>query len=274
MVSVTVGASTTKLPSYERPPLVEVACSILFAPIEEFKSSHIGLLWQQYQPDYPACDDVAPLQPIIESFGSHIGQIQISNIPLLPRAWFITQDGSRIIQVQRDRFICNWRRTDKNSEYPRYSSLIRDFKSHLDTFQSFSNAAELGELLPLQYELTYVNQIPQGQVWASLADIDKIFPYAARSIQSSRLLPLTQSINWETVFDLPDKSGRLHVLVRSAQIGSKTDLFFELTARGIGSHSSLEGLRSWFDAAHEWIVCAFADLTDEGIQTNIWKRRG
>jgi hypothetical protein len=45
---------------------------------------------------------------------------------------------------------------------------------------------------------------------------------------------------------------------------------FELTARGIGSDVSSEGMRGWFDLAHEWIVLGFADCTGKDMQRTVW----
>jgi uncharacterized protein (TIGR04255 family) len=272
---VTAGEDIKKLPFYDQPPITEVACSVLFPSLEELLSPHIGLLWQRFQPEYPFCDDVVPITPRVEIFDDQNiePQLKLSNIPPLPRAWFINQDGTRIIQIQRDRFVHNWRKVHVDSEYPRYSSLIRDFQNHLNNFDDFLTEASLGQVQPLQYELTYVNQIPQGQVWSTLEDIGKVFPDIIWKASSSRFLAHPQSIHWTTVFELPNKLGRLHTSVKPATLNEKPTLLFDLTVRGIGNYNSREILQNWFDTAHEWIVRAFADLTDKETQTKIWKRR-
>lgn len=273
---MTVGASTGKLPSYGQPPVTEVACSVLFPSLEGLLSPHIGLLWQRFQPEYPFCDDVVPIAPRVEIFDDQNvePQLKLSNVPPLPRVWFINQDGTRIIQVQRDRFIHNWRKVGADSEYPRYDSLVKSFQDYLAYFDDFLIEAELGRVQPLQYELTYVNQIPQGEAWVTLEDIGKVFPDISWKASSSRFLAHPQSISWSTIFELPNAVGRLHASVKSAVLNEKVTLLFELTVRGIGSYTSREILQNWFDTAHEWIVCAFADLTDKETQTKIWKRRG
>lgn len=273
---MTVGAGAGKLPSYDQPPVTEVACSVLFPSLEGLLSPHIGLLWQLFQPEYPVCDDLAPIAPRVEIFDNQDveSELKISNIPPLPRAWFISQDETRIIQIQRDRLIYNWRKIDIESEYPRYDSLIKAFQEHLTTFDNFLVEAELGQIQPIQYELTYVNQIPQGEAWVTLEDIGKVFPDISWKASSSRFLAHPQSISWTTVFDLPNKLGRLHTSVKPALINSNVVLLFELTVRGIGDNASRETLQNWFNAAHDWIVRAFADLTNKETQTKIWKQRG
>ena len=65
---MTVEADTGKLPSYDRPPVIEVACSVMFPSLEGLLSPHIGLLWQRFQPEYPFCDDVFPIAQRVEIF--------------------------------------------------------------------------------------------------------------------------------------------------------------------------------------------------------------
>jgi uncharacterized protein (TIGR04255 family) len=235
------------------------------------------LLWESFQPEYPFFDDVAPIAPKIELFGNQVieSELQLSDIPPLPRVWFVSSDETRIIQIQRDRLIHNWRKLSSDSEYPRYDSLIQAFQDYLSRFDSFLKEAELGQIQPSQYELTYVNQIPQGEAWKTLEDIGKIFPDFTWRVNSQRLFPEPKSVNWTTIFELPDQIGRLYATLKSVSAlqENKSILLFELTVRGIGSHTSCELMKDWFDIAHGWIVGAFADLTSETIQTEIWKRR-
>ncbi len=268
---------TKKLPFYDQPPITEVACSVLFPSLEGLLSAHIGLIWQRFQPEYPACDDVVPIVPKVEIFDDHKfePQLKLSNIPPLPRVWFISQDGTKIIQIQRDRFIHNWRKASPESEYPRYDSLIRAFQAYLSNFDDFLTEAELGRVQPLQYELTYVNHIPKGQGWLTFEEIGNVFPDIGWQVGSPRFLSHPQSLSWATVFELPDELGRLYTSVKPAILDDGTStLMFDLTVRGIGSYTSREMLQSWFDIAHEWIVRAFADLTHQEMQTKIWSRRG
>jgi len=267
---------TKQFISYDQPPINEVVCGVLFEPVEALVTAHIGLLWERFQPDYPFSDDVAPLPTTIEVFNTQDienTELTFTNIPLLPRVLFISSDETKIIQVQRDRLIHNWRKTSLESEYPRYSSLIETFQGHLKTFDNFIREAELGEIKIRQYELSYVNQISQGHAWETLEDLGKIFPDFRWRTELDRSLSKPQNIDWDMTFDLPEEVGRLHISIKSAVINNDPIILFVLTVRGVGKYKSLDLLESWFDLAHEWIVKAFADLTDEKIQTNIWKRR-
>jgi len=267
---MTVNINSTQLPSYDHPPVSEVVCSVVFDSIEALLTTHIGLLWERFQPDYPFCDDAAPIfaPQMTET------QLKMSNIPPLPRVRFISTDDTKIVQVQRDRLIHNWRKVSLNSEYPRYGSLIQGFQNHLQTFNSFIEDGDLGKIQMRQYELSYVNQILLGEAWETLEDIGKIFPDFQWQKRLNRFLPKPQNIDWYTTFDLPEELGSLRISIKNGVLNDNQMIWFILSVYGIGNDKSLDSMQSWFDAAHEAIVQAFADLTDESIQTNIWKRRG
>lgn len=252
-----------------------MVCSVLFSPIEDLVSAHIGLLWHKFQPDYPFCNDAPLLAPRVEVFGNDVpeAQIELTDIPPLPRVCFINSDDTKIVQVQRDRLIHNWRKVSLNSNYPRYEILIKDFQEHFNSFNSFIEEAEFERIEILQYELTYANQIPQGEAWETLEDIGNIFPDFKWQTGSNRFLSKPQNIDWDTSFELPEKLGRLHISIRSTTLNNHPTLLFALTVRGIGGYDSPDSMQSWFDIAHEWIVQAFADLTNERIQTDVWKKR-
>jgi uncharacterized protein (TIGR04255 family) len=273
--------NSLELPHYEKPPVVEVVCGILFDPIETLLTPHIGILWQKFQPDYPFCSDVAPLAPKVEVFNESIetqqirlADIRLTDVPPLPRVWFIKSDQTTLIQVQRDRFIHNWRKVSPENEYLRYETLINVFQDHLSCFDSFLNEAGLGEIKPQQYELTYINQIPQGQGWKTLEEIGDIFPDFAWRANTQRFLTNPKNTSVTTTFDLPDEIGRLYAVINHVMSDTGPTLSFEITVRGIGNYKSREAMRDWFDIAHDWVGKAFADLTGENVRRNIWKQVG
>jgi uncharacterized protein (TIGR04255 family) len=264
------------LPDFENPPVTEVVCGVLFKPINAFLTPYLGLLWEKYKSDYPESREVAPLDPIIERY-DELPQIMldISNVPPLPRIWFVQEKGNGIIQVQRDRFLHNWRKVDAQDEYPRYHIVKQMFMDRFSRFKEFLTQNSLGDIDPLQYEMTYINHISQGEGWSDLLEIGKVFPDFAFRTQKERFLPKPSGINWQTTFKLPGREGRMHAVVRYVKVRETGQplLLLELTVRGIGEDKSFEGMESWFDLAREWIVRGFADLTGKDIQEATWKRR-
>ncbi len=266
---------TNEFPSYENPPVIEVVCGVLFKSIESLLAPHLGVIWEKYKSEYPNCQEVPPLTPVIERFeGPAEAQFTFSDKPPLPRIWFIHSDGRGIIQIQRDSFLHNWKKVQPEDEYPRYHQVIEMFKDRLENFQSFLKENELGPIEPLQYEMTYVNHIPQNELWMAMKEIGNVFPDHTNRKGNHTFLPEPEGINWNTTFILPNQVGRLHIKIRNG-ISQETKiplLMMESTVRGIGKDKSPEGMWGWFDLAREWIVRGFADLTSEEIQKKIWRK--
>lgn len=201
--------------------------------------------------------------------------LEIGNVPPLPRIWFESEGGNGLIQVQRDRFLHNWRKMNPEDEYPRYHKVKQMFKDHLSQFEIFLEESKLGIIEPLQYEMTYINHILQREGWDRLGEIGNVFPDFAFRMEKDRFLPEPAGVNLRTSFILPEGKGRMHVMIRHAQLRDtgRPLLILELTVRGICTDKSPEGMWDWFDLAREWIVRGFDDLTGEEVQNNIWKRK-
>ncbi|MGC9528320.1 MAG: TIGR04255 family protein [Limnospira sp.] len=263
-------------PEYENSPLIEVVCGVVFQPIQSLLTPHIGLLWEKLKRDYPSCRELAPLTPPLELYENLPSELtlELSDIPPLPRVWFVDAEGNGIIQVQRDRFLYNWRKGNSKNSYPRYSQVFRQFTKHLSTFSQFLVETELEPISPLQYEITYVNHILQGEGWHDFSDIGKIFPFLNLEPSKDEFSSL-EAINSRLTFNLPDGIGRLHMSIRSGirQQGDRPVLLFDLTARGIGENQSRDRIEEWFDPAHFHIIQTFEKLTSQEIKDNTWRAK-
>ena len=158
-----------KLPKYRRPPLAEVVFEVDFKPIAHFKAAHFGVIWQRFQSDYPTCEDKIPLF----SADSLSTEFPNQTFPL-PRVWMIHRDDSRVIQVQNDRFIFNWRKRD--DEYPTFDKIYPEFKRNYDVFVRTITDLGLPELQPVRVQLSYVNPMPKGDAWNDISEISALFP--------------------------------------------------------------------------------------------------
>ena len=263
--SVVNSFSSGTLPSYKNPPVNEVVCGMRFDPSNKLRVTHIGLLWNKFSADYPIVKHASPI-------ASAKGEILIdtaTGMPL-PRVWFINKSDDQLVQFQIDRFYFNWRR--RQSDYPRYDHVIENFESVRSTIVAFFLKFKLGELKPIEYELSYINHIPKGQGWNTIDDLSKIFSDFVWKKTRKRFLPNPEKIAWQTEFPLPEKKG--HLIVNLKQATRTEDkvplLVLELKTRGIGESTSKEAIREWFDLAHEWIVRGFTDLTTSEIQ-KIWE---
>jgi uncharacterized protein (TIGR04255 family) len=154
--------------------------------------------------------------------------------------------------------------------YPSYDTVIVDFERLWGEFRTFVAQEQLGDLLPRQLELSYINVIPRD----SIPDKDPVLVDHKRDASRPRFLPDPESFTWRTSYLLPDNGGRLHVLATTArQISTGAPLIrLEISARGINDVAA-DDMRAWFDLAHEWITNGFVDVTTTRIQSEVWRRQ-
>ncbi len=264
------------LPEYDNPPLTEVVCGVTFQPLDNFIATHFGILWGIYQPDFPKVEELAPLASPIEIIEGqeYEANLNFTNIPPLPRQMFISQDARNIIQIQRDRFIFNWRKLELNDTYPRYEKVFDEFKDKLGKFNGFLENSQM-QIVPAQYELTYVNQIEENDLWKTNKDLINIFPKFQSNIETGLILKEPETINSRISFLLPNKMGRLYATIKTGAVrkaNNKKVIILDLTVRGF-NRKNLTEMSNWFEVAREWIVKGFTDLTGDKIQKEVWKRR-
>lgn len=273
-----MNGKTGPLPDYEQPPVIEVVCGAQFAPLPRLTAPLMGVFWQSVREGYPHLQEMPPLSLVLERFDgvqdSEVPDLSISNIPPLPRMFFIDKASNWLIQLQRDRLLHNWRKVEPDDAYPRYPVVFEKFWSAWTAFRSFCEDESIGEPTVNQLEITYINHIPAGDGWESLGDLGSIFPDVAWRTERE-FLPCPESVTWRVGFPLPDSLGRLHVFLRRVVRLSDEQpvLLCELTARGMPERGDDDSLNRWFHLGREWIVRGFADLAGEQIQTGIWGRR-
>lgn len=263
------------LPEYESPPLTEVVCGVTFKSLDRLTAAHVGIFWGELQPEYPKVEEYPPIASPIEIFDTKevSTELEFTSVPPLPREMFLSEDDVFVIQLQRDRFIFNWRRLNEVNLYPRYPQVIEKFENNLRVFRDLTAKGSI-ETEPIQYELTYINHIPQGDLWEKSGEIGNIFPFSNLSFDGT-VLKSPEHVNWRTTFLLPNKLGRLHATIRTNSLrrsDNKPVIFFELTVRGMASDTSDIGRKDWFDLAREWIVRGFTDLTSNEAQEKLWRR--
>lgn len=266
------------IPSFKKPPLVEVAWSVQFADMSWMTASHAGLFWQRIRDGFPTCEEQAPLPRQEEPevlLTPRQPAVRFSMKPPLCRQWFISPHKDELVQLQRDRFCFNWRRIQAADAYPRYPHIRDKFARCWRQFREFVAQESGGAPISVDLlEMTYLNHILQGEGWSVPGDIGKVFPSISFR-QESRFLHAPGTLACQVVYDLHGPRGRLHVSCQHAVLAEppQSQLFvLDLTARGKPERTDEEGILEWFAGAHEWIVRGFADLTDQKIQSEFWER--
>src|SRR5664280_2086175 len=137
------------LPDFRKPPLAETVLSLQFEPLPGLTSAHLGMLWARFRSRFSVVEEHPPLPSVFERFGPPTpAQVEVSyeEKPPAPRLWFLNEAGSELIQVQTDRFVHIWRKTETLNPYPRYEPIRDKFREEVVALEDFLREEELGSL--------------------------------------------------------------------------------------------------------------------------------
>jgi uncharacterized protein (TIGR04255 family) len=258
---------------YERPPVVEVECGVQFDRIN-WPSVFPGVLWDAYE-EFPTAEDepAFPAMGPLPATGSPFIQMPRPETGAL-RTQLLSKDGRRVIQLQDGRFHFNWAARRHSDEYPHFDFVYSAFKTHLATLEEALQERRW-PLKRRMYELGYANRLPLPEGPGAIGDrlVDVQWRPGKEFLQGPPI-----ATGWNVTFELPDGLGRMRVdgyigqEQKKRRKGPTEDegphVRLDLVARGY----SAAGMDEWFEVAHEWIVRAFADLTQPKAQRELWGR--
>lgn len=268
--------SDKSLPDFANPPVNETVYSLQFAPLSKFSVPHFGLYWARIREEYGQINVMPPVPSLNEQFASTPLQggptFEIVAHPEL-RCWFFNSSGTRLVQVQRDRFSFNWRQVEGTEEYPRYPILKAAFVAQWQAFKQFLVDEKLGSPEVTQCEVTYVNHIIPGVGWTGYGELANVLaPWSGK--HSDAFLPAPERVRIELNYQLPDRLGRLYVQALPVlRARDMTEILqVTLTARGAPRSPSEQDVFAWIDLGREWVVKGFADFTATQVH-RLWGRR-
>lgn len=264
------------LVEYSRPPLIETVYSVQFEPLGG-SSSLLAQFWQVVKDEFPSMEDQPALANVIEpEFLTPQFQPLRIQFDQNSRLFMTSANKSFVLQLQRDRFVLNWRRVSPQMEYPRFGGIYPRFEVLLDKLKKFTETQGLGQVVQNQFELTYVNIVDQKNGLERVTMNGLFVDHLRSATGEDRFLPLPENLNWQSSFPLPDRQGRLHISAATAYMVQNLEqgpvMRVDLTARGIGKDRSDSGRRDWFNLAHRWIVLGFADIMSLDVQKECWGR--
>lgn len=270
--------SDSGLPDFLQPPVDEVALSFQFAQIPGFNIPHFGLFWERIRSEYPRFEIQQPITNVTEQFEPTAGigrQVGLAFLELPEvRCWYLDQSGNPLIQVQRDRFVHNWRKVTGAEAYPRYPFLRERLEKEWQRFCAFLKDERLERPKINQCEVVYVNNIEYEKGWKDYGEIDKVVAALSTPKSKNRFLPSAERVSMQFVYRPEENAGRLYVSVAPvirARDGKEV-LQMTLTARGSPKSSSDEDVFAWLDLGRKWVVRGFADFTTTAMH-EIWGKQ-
>ena len=277
-----MGSTDRPLPDFERPPVVEVALGLQYDDLPGLNAVQIAAFWMdRLQSEFPEVTEQPPLANSEEEFGPPAGRgiplsIQAGPPPL--RFWMSNEDKTVLVQIQRNRFVFNWRRGEgADGEYPRYPFVKEQFLRHLGELMEFVTDRELGAFGFKQCEVTYVNEIRAPGEDGGHAFVGDFL--ALQGSTNGEFLGGMESaeISYHYVMTEPDGAdavGRLHATASPRLRADSMEAVYllQMVARGRPLGPGPDGAVAFLDLGHEYIVRGFADITTRRMH-GIWGRR-
>lgn len=259
------------LPEFDAPPLNEVVLGIQFDPPTGYQQLLAGEVWGLFRKEFPRTEERPALPPTFETFGAPGGgviSLQIANGASHDRFWFLSPDGTELIQFQNDRLLHNWRKNGAPSAiYPRYERISSSFSREAEALQTYMAGLGSPALVVRQCEVTYINVIPitsprDFRVGDWLKPLQFEVQPDDLNFASRRIIrtPTNQPV------------GRLIVEVASAlgENGAPV-LRFGLTVRGMPPTSTIASAIEFLTTGRDMIVREFCAMTTDAAH-QAWRR--
>lgn len=226
--------------------------------------------------EFPVTEE-RPAQPPMEERFDKGGvaprfTIQVMDRPLA-RFWFLSEDGSRLIQLQNDLLAFNWRKRDEDGTYPRYDFMRESVERYLGVLEEVLSDEGRDKFGPNWVEVSFVNHIETGE--SGHSKIEKLMT-PLQPATAARFLPESEETEFAQRFRITrdgEPVGRLHVNVSPAFRASDElpiwilGITARIRSEGKGREKAIDTL----DTAHDWVVRAFADMTTNEMH-GLWKR--
>lgn len=273
----------TQTIKFETPPVVETALSVQFNSLAGFTAAHAGWFWKEYVEkfgdgppnEWKQITEAPKIPGQLEKFGAEDvwapPLVQVLHGVMSPRIQIIRGDGERMLQVQDNRLILNWRK--QASAYPTYQTLLPEFRNMLNAFESFCEEAAFGTPVYNLWEITYVDQVKKGTMWDSVRNLNRIFPALAAPPVSALHAPPSddETISADWRFSLANRRGRLYLQLRQAKLQPSNEEVIQLTTTARGPVSETQSWEQGMNFGHDALSETFLAITSSEAQ-QLWKK--
>lgn len=258
--------------NFSNPPINEVVVGKVVEAVP-LLVPHYGIFWGLLRADYPNCQHAPPILDSTPPSGVEF----VPEVPL-PRVFFLSGDGSRLVQLQSDRFYANWRKISDEDSYVRFES-IRDVYSGLEPrYRSFLRDELSVDLKVKRYDVTYSNFIPLSSEPSGsfeLRDIFRGMEWAALAGEKTPSTPNAYHLRLE--FPMRNAEGRLFVTIQSVRRkvadGVQEAIKLDIAAQGKPNGQDFDSELVWLDKANADIVDTFCQITTDDAQKRLWGRQ-
>lgn len=262
------GTPNLPTPRFSKPPVAELVLGVQFTPLGSLNSVQVAAWRERIKGEFPTVQEHSELPDLFEEPDLDLVRVRMQMTVGVPprRFWFVNAAETELIQIQRNRFVYNWRKRNDADQYPSYKDIRAKVEKQLSAFLEFVAAERLGEFTPDLCEVTYINHIASGGVWASHGEASKVFSVLSGK-QTGDFLPSAEMMGFAATYRLPtdgaEMVGRLRVQAEpSFFVADKAPLFrMSVSARVPVVGANVAGVLNAMDLGHVWGTCGFAALT-------------
>lgn len=255
--------SQAPLPEYEQPPVVEVALAIEFEQAVNFKVLDLGRLADAWADILPRAEE----RPLLPRMGVPAEDLldalfdieETANNP--PRLWLQNEAGDRVVQIQHDRLVVNWRKGHVEDPYPRYGTIRQTLVDAWRRLTTVCNELGHDEPTPFLCEAQYINHLGAEQGWKAPSDTALlIVPW--QGVGDDDFLPQNHLSGFSLHCHFPeDREGWLTIDGWSSDESEAKVMTLTLTSRGRALSDDFDSALDFMDVAHTWIVQGFTAVT-------------
>jgi uncharacterized protein (TIGR04255 family) len=271
-----------------RPPVNEVVISVSLQPQPVLESPRLLVGLSRILADFPEVSEVPPYEmPAEQPFEDQVLQpavqrIQfVSSSPTHRRYWLTASEPSPLLlQIQPNYFALNWRRQERDEDYPGYAQLMERFQYYLSLFEEEVTSQSGKPLIASQLELTYINILRPDELWGTTKDLPRVINLSVPGMDRFEQVNLAYSEPVKT--ESGSFYGRLHAAVSTGYVPKAEpaelrplrapDLVpiinLSITARSARFAEGIEPAGQRFDPAHDAVTDAFKRLTTDAARGN------
>jgi uncharacterized protein (TIGR04255 family) len=248
---------------FKNPPINELIVGLYFnGEAPGLRAEHIGAFWasvrkdfpnvqQQVQIMHPALATAVALAPVAFEFTT-VGEA----LPM-PRFWLESTEPAYLMQLQKDAFLFNWRRKDK--DYPHFDAVKDGFDANFARFADFLQSEFQITLPPIAVaELTYSNLVEKCEYWSSPRDTKNVLPHFSIASPDTTSDPADFT---QVAVQRFEKDLSVRTTIRNANTPKGPCLVFELRCTGPQGNVTKSATDAWFNRAHDLVGKCFLDMT-------------
>ncbi len=266
--------------SVTRPPVVEVALAVQFEP-NTVNALQAAQLRSKITDKFPEYEQQVARPPLMEDFSPAASRPPVSfefiTTQPMQRFWFLSRDGSQLVQLQHDLLAANWRRLPGGTDYPKYRGLRAILSETLELLDGILAGEGEQPIKPNWCEVTYINHIEPLTTEGPRPPLHQVLRWFA-SPDEGGFLPPPEDAQLAERFIIGEDSdpprGRFNVSLASAfRAEDRVPIWvLTLTARIRSNEKTLSGALASLDEGRDWADRAFEQMTTSDMH-NAWGLR-